>query len=113
MKKIFIPIFTIILFFGIFGFVNLAKADIEFPNPLLYDTFGDLIGVIVNFVFTLVLVIAPLMIIIGAFYLLTAAGDPKKIDTGKNIILYTLIGLAIILFARGLVAVIESIIGVK
>jgi len=54
-----------------------------------------------------------LIIIIGAFYLLTAAGDPKRIGTGKTIITYALIGLVVILFARALIYVIESIIGVK
>lgn len=53
------------------------------------------------------------MIIIGAFYLLTAAGDPKRVGTGKTIIIYTLIGLTIILFARALIAMIESLIGVE
>ncbi len=86
---------------------------VEFQNPLEYETFGELIDAIIDFIFYIAVVVAPLMIIIGAFYLLTAAGDPKKIGTGKNIIIYTLIGLAIVMLARGLLAMIESIIGVK
>ncbi len=86
---------------------------VEFQNPLEYETFRDLIYAIIDFIFYIVVAIAPLMVIIGAFYILTAAGDPKKIGTGKNVIIYTLIGLAIILLARGLIAMIESVIGVK
>lgn len=86
---------------------------VEFQNPLEYETFGELIDAIIKFIFYIAVVVAPLMIIIGAFYLLTAGGDPKKIGTGKNIIIYTLIGLAIVMLARGLIAMIESIIGVK
>jgi len=86
---------------------------VEFQNPLEYETFGELIDAIIDFIFYIAIVIAPLMAIIGAFYLLTAGGDPKKIGTGKNIIIYTLIGLAIVMLARGLLAMIESIIGVK
>ncbi len=86
---------------------------VEFQNPLEYETFGELIDAIIKFIFYIAVVIAPLMIIIGAFYILTAGGDPKKIGTGKNIIIYTLVGLVIILLARGLIAMIESLIGVK
>jgi len=86
---------------------------VEFQNPLEYETFGELIDAIIKFIFYIAVVVTPLMIIIGAFYILTAGGDPKKIGTGKNIIIYTLIGLAIILLARGLIAMIESLIGVK
>jgi hypothetical protein len=86
---------------------------VEFQNPLEYETFGELIDAIIKFIFYIAVVVVPLMLIIGAFYLLTAAGDPKKIGTGKNVIIYTLIGLVIIMLARGLIAVIESVIGVK
>jgi len=86
---------------------------VEFQNPLEYETFGELIDAIIQFIFYIAVVVAPLMVIIGAFYLLTAGGDPKKIGTGKNIIVYTMIGLAIVMLARGLIAMIESIIGVK
>ena len=91
----------------------IVVSAVEFQNPLEYETFGDLIDAIIKFIFYIAVVIAPLMIIIGAFYILTAGGDPKKIGTGKNIIIYTLVGLAIILLARGLIAIIESLIGVK
>jgi hypothetical protein len=86
---------------------------VEFQNPLEYETFGELIDAIIKFIFYIAVVVVPLMVIIGAFYILTAGGDPKKIGTGKNIIIYTLIGLAIIMLARGLIAMIESVIGVK
>ena len=91
----------------------IVVSAVEFQNPLEYETFGELIDAIIKFIFYIAVVIAPLMAIIGAFYILTAGGDPKKIGTGKNIIVYTLVGLAIILLARGLIAMIESVIGVK
>jgi len=91
----------------------IVVSAVEFQNPLEYETVEELIDKIISFIFYIAVVFAPLMIIIGAFYLLTAAGDPKKIGTGKNIIIYTLIGLVIIMLARGLLAMVESIIGVK
>jgi hypothetical protein len=91
----------------------IAVSAVEFQNPLEYETFGELIDAIIDFIFYIAIVVSPLMIIIGGFYLLTAGGDPKKVGTGKNIIISTLIGLAIVLLARGLIAMIEQVIGVK
>jgi len=105
MKKILLILFLFSL--------PIVVSAVEFQNPLEYETFGELIDAIIKFIFYIAVVVTPLMIIIGAFYILTAAGDPKKIGTGKNVIIYTLIGLAIILLARGLIAMIESLIGVK
>jgi len=105
MKKILLILFLFSL--------PIVVSAVEFQNPLEYETFGELIDAIIKFIFYIAVVVTPLMIIIGAFYILTAAGDPKKIGTGKNVIIYTLVGLAIILLARGLIAMIESLIGVK
>ena len=105
MKKILLILFLFSL--------PIVVSAVEFQNPLEYETFGELIDAIIKFIFYIAVVVTPLMIIIGAFYILTAAGDPKNIGTGKNVIIYTLVGLAIILLARGLIAMIESLIGVK
>ena len=105
-KKIFILTLSCLI-------LPLSVWAIEFKNPLIYNTFGELINAIINFIFNVALILAPLFIIIGGFYFVTAAGDPAKIETGKKIILYTLIGLLIILLSKGLIAVIQSVFGVK
>lgn len=40
-----------------------------------------------------------LAVILGSFYLLTSAGNPGKIKSGKEIITYALIGLLLIVFS--------------
>lgn len=80
-------------------------------NPLKSCSFEDLTNAIINFIFYIALALAPLMIIIGAGYFITALGDTKRIETGKNLIIYTLIGFTIVLFAKGLVSVIKQVIG--
>ena len=105
MKKIFpILISTLLL-------LPVVALAIEFQNPLQYDTFGELIDKIMDFIFVLAVVAAPLVIIVGALQLLTSGGDPKKIGAGKSMITSALIGLAIILLARGLNINWISIIG--
>ena len=64
----------------------------------------------VNYIFYLSIIMAPLMIIIGAAVFLTSAGSPKQTKLGTSIIQWTLIGFAIILFARGITAIIKMIL---
>ena len=51
------------------------------------------------------------MITVGAFYLITAAGDPERVNTGKKIITWTMIGIAVVLLATSVKLVIESLLG--
>ena len=78
-------------------------------NPLNVDTFEELIGNIINFIFNFALVFAPLMFIVAGFLFITASGDPEKIKTAKTVIWYTLIGLVIVMLAKGIIKVIEEI----
>src|SRR3989344_1999938 len=82
-------------------------------NPLAYGTFQEILGAITDFVFTVGMVLAPLMLIIAGFFFVTSAGDPKRIETAKRLALYALIGLAVLLLAKGLIKVLESILRVK
>ena len=91
----------------------LAVEPIVIENPLESESFEELLNTIVTFISWIAIAIAPIMIMIAAFYLLTAGGDPKRIDTARRIILWTVIGLAIILFAKGLISVLKQIIGVS
>lgn len=76
---------------------------IVLENPLRHATFEALIEALIRIIFNIALVLAPLMIIIGAFYFLVPGEGSKNIETGKKIILYTLIGFTIILLARGII----------
>lgn len=78
-------------------------------NPLKAENFEQLVNQIIKFIFNLALWIAPIMFIIAGFFYITATGDPKKIQTAKDIILYTIIGLIIVISARGLIKLFESI----
>jgi len=73
-----------------------------------YTEVGQLVDKVSGWIFILGLVMAPLMILLGGFYMLTAAGDPKKSTQGKQIITWALIGLGVILFAKAFISIIKS-----
>ncbi len=90
----------------------LTVEGVEITNPLSYTSLTDLTYRIIDFLFYLALSVAPIMIIIAGFYFITATGDPQKIDTAKKIILWTLIGLLIVISAKGLIALFKDIFGI-
>jgi len=126
MRKSFFLTFLIIISIVFFLFPNSIGAQIItcpgricppgaicIQNPLCAQTFDQLINAIIDFIYKIAFAIAPLMIIIAGFYFVTAGGDPKRVETAKNIILYTCIGLAVILLAKGLVALLKQLLGVS
>ena len=64
-----------------------------------------------NWLFTLLLIIAVIFLIIAAFTFITASGDPEKVGKARNFVLYALIGVAVGVAARGLVALVLLIMG--
>ncbi len=81
----------------------ISQGGLELENPLPGDTFQDFLEHLTNWLFWFGLALVPLFLIIAAFYFLTAGGNPKQIETGKKIILYTLAGLLVIIMASGIV----------
>ena len=84
---------------------------ITFGPPFETKSFEELIDAIINFIFLVAIVIVPIMIIVAAFYFLTSGGNSEKISTAKKIILYTFIGLFIVLLGKGIVAIIKQVLG--
>jgi len=82
-----------------------------FCSPISYTSIEALIEGVTNWIFYIGIVLAPLMIVIAAFMFMTSAGDPNKVQRAKQIIIWTCIGLAIILFSRGIIALIRYMLG--
>ncbi|MBU3942635.1 pilin [Patescibacteria group bacterium] len=88
----------------------LTVGAITIENPLGPDTddFPKLIGKIISFTRNIALAVAPIMIIIAGYFFVTAMGQPEKITTAKKIILWTLIGLIVILSAEVIASSFQS-----
>jgi len=84
---------------------------ITLKNPLEQDNIWDAIDAVLNFLILIAFVIAPILIIYSAFLMIFATGDAAKINKAKSIITWTLVALAIILFAKGLPLVIKEAMG--
>ena len=82
-------------------------------NPLEVESFEELIEKIVDWLFNIAAIVAPVMIVLGAILFMTAGGKAERISTGKKVILWTIVGFLIILFSKGLINLVNYIIGVK
>ena len=70
----------------------------------------DLIVTIGNWIFAGVLAIAAVFLIVAGFMFVTGGGSPEQVNKARTMLINALIGVAIALGARGLVAVVESIL---
>ena len=81
------------------------------PSATCICTFTQLIEKVIDFVVDVMAVLAILMFVIAGIYFVISAGDAGKIQTAKNIAIYAVVGLAISIAARSLIAVIRAVVG--
>jgi hypothetical protein len=67
---------------------------------------------ITDWIFIILVAFAAVMVLFGAFTLLTAGGVPEKVTSGRNYIIYAAIGLAVGLLAKAIPAIVRVILGV-
>lgn len=92
---------------------GLPKGTVCIQNPLCAKGFEDIVNNIINFIFKIAIVLGPLMIVIGGVLFLTSAGDLTRISQAKKLILFTGVGLLVIIMAKGIIALIQALLGVK
>lgn len=89
-------------------------SGLNIPNPLGEGTtIYSLLDRIVNYLIYIAIPITTVMILYGAFQILTAAGNPEKAKTGRSTILYAAMGLGIVIISKGITYIIKEILGAK
>ena len=66
---------------------------------------------ITDWIFYILMAFVGVMIIIGAFTIITAGGAPEKVTSGRNYVLYAVIGMVVAFFARAIPAIVKTVIG--
>lgn len=74
-------------------------------------TFLCVVNNIIDGLFTLAIPITSVMVLVGGFQILFAAGNPEKLTTGKKTIIYAVIGFAVIILAKGVALIIQDFFG--
>ena len=110
MRKNHLLVSSIILFTFVLVLPNVAGA-ISIPNPLHATTLVELIDNITNFIFVVGIALVPVAVILAAYNFITAGGDPKKVTTAKNMLLYVFIGVIVMSGAKAVVSIVKSVLG--
>jgi len=84
----------------------------SYDNPLSAEDIPQLVSQILEY-FSKIIVyyLVPLLIIIGAYVIVTSGGSASKVSRGKKIIIWTLAGFVLILLANGLIALVQKLLG--
>jgi hypothetical protein len=101
----------IILSFPSVSFGQSGNGDGMISNPLEGKNDGNLlqfINGIIDAAIKLGAVLAVIAMIYAGFLFVTAQGDEGKIETAKKVLLYTVIGIAILLGARALSEIVAN-----
>lgn len=90
--------------------ISRGPISLEFPNPLAAETVRELIDAILNWIFWLSIPIAVMVILYSGIRMMTAGGDAKKFQNSRKVLLWAVVGLAVIFIGEGFIALIESIL---
>ena len=66
---------------------------------------------ITDWIFYILMAFVGIMIVMGAFMIITAAGAPEKVTGGRNYILYAVIGMVVAFFARAIPSMVKALVG--
>jgi ascorbate-specific PTS system EIIC-type component UlaA len=91
-----------------FPLLVLAQDPAEIPRFSGLGFYSRL-EVLRDWIFTIFLITAVIFLVIAAFTFVTASGDPEKVIKARKFVLYALIGVAVAVAARGLVALVQMI----
>ncbi len=84
---------------------------IKLDNPLgAGASIPGLLKRIFNQIAIILAFVIPIIIIIGAFQMMFAQGNPEKFAEGQKTITYAIIGYVVILMANGIIAIVQRIL---
>jgi hypothetical protein len=86
------------------------NAEIELDSADAICCFFDTVYNVVDWVFTIFLVVAVLLGLTGAYNILTSAGSAEKVSAGRNYIVYAIVGVVVAFIARAIPYIIKLIV---
>ncbi|MCD5396384.1 MAG: pilin, partial [Candidatus Pacebacteria bacterium] len=71
----------------------------------------NLVTRITNWIFTFLIAVVVIMVLVAGYMFVTAGGNPEKQGKASKILIYALIGFAVGMLARGVIALVAAVIG--
>ncbi len=83
------------------------------PNPIGTKDFQTVIVRIADFLAVVAIPLTTLMVIFAAYLYLTGGANPDQIKRAHKAIIWAVVGLIVVLVAKGLSELIQNVIGVR
>ena len=65
---------------------------------------------VITWVFGILLVLVVIMVLVAGYMFVTGGGNPEQVGKARTILMYALVGLAVAVLARGIVAFVLKIL---
>lgn len=92
----------------VYAFDSVANTDVHIPNPLGAgnETITGFVMTLLDTIFPIASIVAVFFLIFAGFLMVTAGGNEEKLSKARQAFMWTVIGVAILLGAKVLSAVI-------
>ena len=82
------------------------------PDCVVQETASPMktLDAVLNWLFTILMAFAGIMIVVAAFYFVTASGNPETVAKARQFIIYALIGVIVALLARGMLWLVSRMV---
>lgn len=93
------------------GTCGVGTPSTDTPDWGIICLLGTIYG-ITNWIFVILMGVAVIFIIVGGFFMVTAAGNPEQFGKGRQLVIYAIIGMIVALAAKYIPSIARFIIGV-
>lgn len=88
-----------------------VNTSVTLLDPLGGTNFSKVTTNVIQFLATdIAIPLTVIMVLVGAFQMMTSAGDPEKFSQGRKTLTYAAIGFAVALLATGITSLINNIL---
>lgn len=86
--------------------------EVPLPSnaPRTFEGFIGIFNTLINWFFTILLIVAIIYILLAAYNYLTAAGDDDKVKKAHKMLIYAVVGIAVALLAQGVRFVVAQLV---
>ncbi|MDP3052777.1 MAG: hypothetical protein Q8N22_02375 [bacterium] len=90
----------------------LAQGIQTAPTPITHiEDILRILNTVINWIFTILLLLAVIFIMMAAFSYLGSAGDPEKTKSAANQLIYAAVAIGVGLIAKGVEFIVRQLIG--
>lgn len=90
--------------------LSLAAVETLPTGPRSFEDILDILETLLNWMFTILMIVAVMFILWAAYLYLSAGGDPEKVKTASNQLIYAAVAIAVALVSQGIRFIVQQLV---